>query len=266
MVKVNNISTKDLSELISDENDFWSEIFEKESSKVINSFSHYWWELYYKEMISYVKSVVNIYDNSFNLLEAGSGSGKASILLGKNVDRTFLDISSAALDYAKKLANHFQVFNIKYIEGNIFEMPFPNDQYSLVWNIGVIEHYNKSEIKKILEEMARVTKQHGRIIIGFPNFQSLQIQKARLLKCKFLKFIPGYRLGSEIFYTPQDIIDISNSINSLNLMDYTIIGNPLFIETPKFILNSIGRKIDKMKTKNKFLHLLVFEKSNNNIL
>ena len=250
-----------LKKTIQEENEFWTKIFKKEDKNFVNEFSSHWWKLYYQEISGYIRSFFD-FNGDFNLLEAGSGSGKASILLGKNVRRTFLDISPSALQFAKKLSTRFGTSNIDYVEGDIFIMPFENNQFTLTWNIGVVEHYSKKEIKEILREMIRVTKNDGYVIIGFPNFKSFPIIKAKLLKKNIFKYISGYRLGSEINYSLEEIQALAKSVSSneinLKLIDSTTLGNPLIMETPKIIIKLLGRFFEKIFYDRKFLHMLVF--------
>lgn len=249
-----------LKNIIHDENQFWTNIFVSENLKQTKDFSHYWWKLYYKEISEYVKQFINLNDKDFSILEAGSGSGKASILLGKNINRTFLDISEAALTYAKKLSAHFGAENIKYIEGDIFNMPFKKKTFSLVWNIGVIEHYEINDIILMMKEMYRVTKDDGYIIIGFPNYHSLPIKKAKILKKKIFNFIPGYRLGSEKFYEMEEIIRLAEINLDIKLYKSVMVGNPLIMETPKFILKLFGTFLAKKYSHRKFLNIIVLKK------
>ena len=188
------------------ENEYWSQIFHE--AKIQNSdkklFSSYWWEDYYKEIVQFINTETALNSN-WKILEAGSGSGKSSILLGKNLDRTFLDISDKALEFAKHLANKFEAKNIKYIQGNIFEMSFVEKSFDFVWNIGVVEHYEKPQILEMMNEMIRVTKNNGYLAIGVPNFWSGATLKAWALKHRVFDKISGYRLDTEKFYSEDEL-------------------------------------------------------------
>lgn len=250
-----------------EENQFWSEIFKKEiTNRNDNSneyFSSYWWEEYYKSITNHVLNLLSRY-SSPEVLEAGSGSGKASILLGKDVDRTFLDISKEALEYSKHLADKFECNNIKYIEGDIFNLPFKDDKFDFTWNIGVIEHYPENLVEDIMKEMIRVTRSGGLICIAFPNFNSLPIVKARILKFRIFSFIKGYRLGSEKKYNKDMLLKLANNISlksekKIIASEVFYVGNPLFMETPKVILRCIGPIINKVFPKNRFLTMVFFD-------
>jgi len=250
----------ELKKIIEHENRTWSKVFEAELKKTGNEkFSSYWWENYYQELTAFVNELL-IKNDSNNILEAGSGSGKATILLKNSFPKTLLDISPAALKYAGFLAEKFECKNVKHIEGNIFEMPFKSGVFDFVWNIGVVEHYDLKKIDLIFQEMIRVCSENGIIAVGIPNFYSGPIIKAWILKK--IKVLPGYKLDTEKFYKINDIIKVlkNSSKKRGRKIDYIHIeyfGNPLIMETPKFIIKSIGKLLNRIFRKNKFLILIV---------
>lgn len=250
----------DLQKIIENEDDHWSKIFKAELEKNSNKkFSSFWWEEYYDELTNFVNQ--KMFENHFKtVIEAGSGSGKATILLNENFDRTLLDVSLSALEYAKYLSDKFNVKNIKYVKGNIFSMPFKNNAFDFVWNIGVIEHYGIDDIKAIIREMFRICNKPGFVVVGMPNCCSGPILKAWLLKN--LKFISGYKLNTEKFYKTNEIINLFQKIgqesgNKIEYIKIKYFGNPLIMETPKFILKTVGRLASFLLRRNKFLILII---------
>lgn len=251
---------RNLKEIIKHENAGWSEIFKIELEKKDDKkFSSFWWENYYKELSNEVNEIIS--GSNFNVvLEAGSGSGKATLLLSKKLNKTLLDISPVALEYAKYIADKFGVKGMNFIEGDIFSLPFEDKSFDFVWNIGVIEHYELDDIKLIIKEMVRVCSKAGIVAVGIPNLYSGPILKARLLK--LFKFIPGYKLGTEKFYNPSEIENIIREVNKESVrkvlnVEIRYFGNPLFMETPKYILNTLGLLMSLIFRKNKFLILII---------
>jgi len=250
----------DLKKIIEHENSNWSKIFQIELEKNSDKkFSSFWWESYYDELTNGVNKIM-LADSLNTILEAGSGSGKATLLLNGKLHKTLLDISPIALEYAKHTANKFEVENINFVEGNIFSMPFKNNNFDFVWNIGVIEHYELDDIKLIIDEMVRVCNKSGIVAVGMPNFYSGPILKARLLK--LLKFIPGYKLDTEKFYEISKIENIFKEVSKesgrkITYLETKYFGNPLIMETPRFILETMGGLISSLFRKNKFLMLII---------
>ncbi len=250
----------DLKKITNHENANWGKIFQVELEKNSDQkFSSFWWESYYNEIINSINKIT-LTGGLNAILEAGSGSGKATILLNKKLHKTLLDISPVALKYAKHIANKFKAENINFTEGNIFSMPFKNNNFDFVWNIGVIEHYKLDDIKSIIKEMIRVCNKSGIVAVGMPNFYSGPILKARLLK--LFKFIPGYKLDTEKFYERSEIERIFKEVSKesgrkITYLETKYFGNPLIMETPKFILKTIGGLISRLFKKNKFLILII---------
>ena len=252
-----------LSDIVERENRFWSDVFEKEleRDKIANrDYTSAWWRLYYDEIRTSIKSHLAQY-NDVRVLEAGSGSGKASILLGRDLRRTLLDISAQALNYAKYLSQKFQAQNVTYVQGDIFSLPFKDRSFDLTWNIGVVEHYASDKVILIVREMVRVTAPGGQIAVGVPNFRSLPIIKARLLRLPFLQFIPGYRIGSERRYTAEQVKTLAceaaaEERRNIQLVEIEYFGNPLLTESPRWLLYTLGRLAERAFPRRKFLILV----------
>lgn len=248
--------------IIEHENAHWSKIFKAELEKNDSKkFSSFWWEDYYAELTRFVNQIM-FEGHLKNVLEAGSGSGKATILLDKSYNKTLLNISFTALEYSRFLANKFNAQDIKFFEGDIFSIPFKDDSFNFVWNIGVIEHYTLDSVESITREMIRVCSKSGVVAVGMPNFYSGPILKAWILK--ILKFIPGYKLDTEKFYEIDEIKKIFQKVSKksgkeIASIEIEYFGNPLIMETPKFILKTVGRLVSLLFRRNKFLILIVYK-------
>lgn len=246
----------------------WGEIFRKELEKDSQQkFSSYWWKYYYEQILIETNKIFTNKKN-LNVLEAGSGSGKATLLSFPDSSITLLDISPEGLSVAKRLAESYKINKVKYVEGNMFFMPFDNEKFDLVWNIGAIEHYDEELIFDLISEMFRVSKKNGYVAVAIPNFKSLPIKKATLLANskfkKFLSFIPGYRLDTEKFYKHEDIENIFKKVaNSkgiiLSFLKTIYLGSPLIVEAPKILINMFS-KIESFFNKSKFLMLIIVKK------
>ncbi|MFA6408367.1 MAG: class I SAM-dependent methyltransferase [Candidatus Paceibacterota bacterium] len=253
-----------LAEMLKHENESWERIFRAELAKRESErtdFSSFWWELYYTEIKKFVLQQIADYQDP-RILEAGSGSGKASILLGGEYKRTLVDISEGALEYAKYLAKRFGAENVSFLKWNIFNMPFADESFDFVWNIGVAEHYDDRGIIDIFTEMIRITERGGTVFVGIPNFKSLPIRKASILRNKFLKFIPGYRLDSEKSYSEEQMTDFlklgaTKAHRIISNVQIRYFGSPLFIESPKWLILTLGRFMEWFAPKSRFLMCIV---------
>ena len=106
------------------------------------------------------------------LLEAGCAYGLTSLLVGEQSARTLLDLEPKAVEHATALfaaANQEATFSV----GDIFSMPLPDDAFDVVFNAGVLEHFDFAGRRAALLEMLRVTKPGGIVLAAVPNHYSV---------------------------------------------------------------------------------------------
>ena len=107
-----------------------------------------------------------------SILDAGCGTGLNSLpLAARGADVTLLDIAPEALAIAKTYFTARQL-KAKYVEGSIFAMPFPDHSFDVVWNTGVIEHFEPDVRKKAVTEMLRVMKPDGVFLTLNPSAEA----------------------------------------------------------------------------------------------
>jgi len=254
---------KSLNEIVEHEKNLWEQIFKKKFTKNqinFNRFSSFWDEDYYDKITRFIDSLIKKYSYK-NLLEAGSGSGRSSIILSSDIERTLLDISPTALDYARHIAKNFGAKNIKFVPGNIFNLPFEDEKLDFVWNTGVIEHYDINAIEMILKEMIRTTKPGGMVAFGIPNFLSGPTLKAWILKY-LPESLPGYRLETENFYKNKilknSLIKIAKENNkNIDWIKIKYFGNPLPLESPKWLIKTAGKIIDFVFVRNRLMIMFI---------
>lgn len=103
------------------------------------------------------------------MLDAGAGTGLNSLALAaRGAHVTLLDIAPPALAIARTYFEEQQL-TAEYVEGSIFAMPFPDETFDVVWNTGVIEHFEPAERRLAVNEMLRVMKPDGVVLTVNPN-------------------------------------------------------------------------------------------------
>jgi dolichol-phosphate mannosyltransferase len=111
------------------------------------------------------KAILREFPADSQLLHAGCGSGQVDVALQCEMRITALDISKGALSlYAR---NNRHVAAVRH--GTIFSLPFADDTFDGVYNLGVMEHFSANEIQDILCEFRRVLKPGGKIVIFWPH-------------------------------------------------------------------------------------------------
>lgn len=218
----------------------WEKEFERNDNiGTYQEVSNYWWIDCYKDIDLTIRKNIS-FNKGMKILECGSGTGNSSLLLAGDVEKVvLLDQSRNAIDSSKKLAQYYNVKNIDFLMGDIFNMPFDGETFDFCWNIGVLEHYDAKKAKEMILEMKRVTKKRGYMCIGVPNFKSLAIARARFLSNSFLKpitnCIKGYRLDDEKSYTIKKFRKLFSDLENDNVffenISFHYAGSFLPVET-----------------------------------
>lgn len=103
--------------------------------------------------------------------EAGCGTGRFCIKIAeerKDSHVIGMDLSDVALKLALKGKELRSLNNVHFLRGDIFKMPVRDDLFDVVFNEGVIEHFH--DFEKTIDEMIRITRPEGKIIIAVPNW------------------------------------------------------------------------------------------------
>ncbi|MDH3649142.1 MAG: class I SAM-dependent methyltransferase [Saprospiraceae bacterium] len=129
-----------------------------------------------------------------SMIELGCGSGRNSMRLAKmGANVSLLDLSQSVLDKARI---HYDAEGVsaKFVQGNIFDIPLDNDTFFVVWNAGVIEHWEGEEQVSVIREMLRISKASGYVVTLNPNKSSLLHDKGK----RVLAWIGKYAYTDEI--------------------------------------------------------------------
>lgn len=125
------------------------------------------------------------------ILEAGSGTGRVSRKLAEQGARVvLLDFVLDALYRSK--AEKPQVVATS-VCGSIFALPFADGSFDIVWNGGVLEHYDEGEQQAALREMVRVCRRGGMVITMNPYRKALFYRIAK----RYLMLRKKWRYGKE---------------------------------------------------------------------
>jgi len=115
-----------------------------------------------KEMVSYLHL-----SPSAKVLELACGTGRDSqniaALLDQNGELFVQDISGSMLQQCRNKLKKFSV-PVEYSIGNASYLAFPDNYFDAVYSFGGLNVF--SDIKRSLQEMVRVTKPNGRIVVG----------------------------------------------------------------------------------------------------
>ncbi|ADG83680.1 class I SAM-dependent methyltransferase [Thermincola potens] len=168
------------------------------------------------------------------ILEAGSGTGLTSLLLSrKSAQVTLMDISAAALEISKR---NFELDGQKavFMRGSIFDIPAPDASYDVVWNAGVLEHFNFEQQKLAIKEMLRVCKPNGMVITLNPYAKAYIYRIGKFIQEKLGVWPFGYE-------EPVKTLKLHIPVTGVLVREYSI-G---FKEQLTYLYPSIFAKITK---------------------
>ncbi|MFX0097673.1 MAG: class I SAM-dependent methyltransferase [Candidatus Hodarchaeota archaeon] len=133
-----------------------------------------------------------IRDQSF--LEAGSGLGFASLKICLSKGKVILlDIDSNILRVSHRFFFQRGLLDSAYfVAGTVSHLPFRDDLFDVVWNSGVLEHFNILKQREFIHEMVRVLKPRGILAVIVPNKDAFVYNVSRVLRRKMGCWSYGY--------------------------------------------------------------------------
>ncbi|MBU4348422.1 class I SAM-dependent methyltransferase [Patescibacteria group bacterium] len=152
-----------------------------------------------------IQNGLNLLEASYDsVLEFGYGSGLLLPTLGsacKNLSA--IDIVSEPEKIKLSLDRMGLVVDLK--KGDITKVAYPSDSFDLIVGFSVFEHISNSE--PILEEMHRILKSRGQLLVGMPRVDGLME--------KFFKFI-GYKdINEHHVMSFEKFLDMANKYFSV---------------------------------------------------
>lgn len=121
------------------------------------------------------KTFLGNLDRSIRILEVGSNIGNQLQLLKRMGFKNLYGIEPQeyAVELSKKIAKGINIIN-----GNVFDIPFKDGYFDLVFTSGVLIHINPQDIKRAMKEICRCSKTY---IWGFeyysPKYRKIKYRR-----------------------------------------------------------------------------------------
>jgi SAM-dependent methyltransferase len=189
--------------------DFWDRFWESdELEKFIRR----------SESNMYTDMALKYLPKGARILEGGCGRGQVVHSL------KFQGYDSVGIDFAAKTvkAVNDAVPELDVVVGDVFDLPFGDDEFDGYVSVGVIEHFWDG-YDKILSEMARVIKPGGYLFLTAPAMSLLRRTKARL--GLYPKNV-SENIDSELFY--QFAVNVKQLKKDLRKYDFEIEEQSLY--------------------------------------
>ena len=168
------------------------------------------------ECLTTLKFLSPYLNKSTKVLEIGCGAGYYGLQIKNKIKSyTGLDICQRNIKEFELAIKETNSKNLKAVLGDALCLPFENEKYDLVLNLGPLYHLNKKNAEKSINESIRVCKKNGIIAFAymnkFGNFVKLCAQEC------FIGLYPTHELlenilkhntddeGLFFFTTPEEI-------------------------------------------------------------
>lgn len=157
-----------------------------------------------------VQKVLDSFEKDSNNIDMGCGNGK-NMLYRKDINFTGIDISQKFIDICEKK-------NLNCYKSDVRETIFENDKFDNSISIAVIHHiYSIEERLKAINEMFRITKQNGTILIYVWAFEQLPNSKRHFtLQDTYVPF----KINDETHLRYYHVYKENELINEINSCDY----------------------------------------------
>lgn len=186
-----------------------------------------------------IKLLINLAADKEEILDLGCGEGtRLSLISKKGIG---IDISKKAIGIAKK-----EFPKLNFLVGDLERLPFKDNSFDLVYSAYVFEHLTNPE--KVIEEVKRVLKTNGDLVIICPNYGSPNRASPPFKGSRTIKIITGFL---------KDFIYLFKRVNHLNWnrvipisrkdsydTDWDVTVEPYSLSLEKYLKNS-GFKIVK---------------------
>jgi ubiquinone/menaquinone biosynthesis C-methylase UbiE len=133
----------------------------------------------WKQKKDYMKKTINSLPIK-NIIDFGCGDGGILNIIKDDLNYVGIDISPTQIRLAKKQTKKLNKKNVSLQVGNVLELNFDDNSFDAAMACDVVEHV--LSVKKIFEQLRRVVKKNGYILISIPNEKLWEIARGILLK------------------------------------------------------------------------------------
>lgn len=98
-------------------------------------------------------------------LDLGTAVGHTAFALSQTVGRVVgIDLTEEMLDLARRLAAERGFANVRFVRGDVADLPFPDASFDVVTSRYSAHHYGQP--RQVLREVARVLRPGGRFVLA----------------------------------------------------------------------------------------------------
>jgi ubiquinone/menaquinone biosynthesis C-methylase UbiE len=137
-------------------------------------------ETFGPRVLNWVKDWIPVGISGSKVLVVGGGTGAETVVFSREgAEVTALEPSEDACGIIRDKAKHYQLKNIRVVNGVAEEMDLPSNEFDLMICFTVLEHTQNPEA--CLEEMVRTLKPKGWLFLVTPDYRGVYEQHYKML-------------------------------------------------------------------------------------
>lgn len=200
----------------------------------------------------FIKELLNLLNQGkiFNILDIGSGEGSIINFLSHYCkDKKFYGIDVAEIGIRKSIDKNIPNSEFKIYDGKT--IPYRNNYFDLTFSTFVFEHLKTP--KSLFDEIVRVTKNNGYILIVCPNYGSPFFRSPcnranpffLMLKRLFQRLLPSYFFRNDFRWNKVRPIFLDKDTY---IIDYDTLVEPNLLFFKKFLDNQKKFRVIKLNS------------------
>lgn len=160
---------------------------------------------YFKQRKDVIKLLPKLNRNAI-LLDAGCSIGTFEEILNDITSPQYKIISIDFAPEAIKIARSKSIPNIEFLCADINSLPFKSNHFDCIVMVAVIEHLSNKQ--KALNELKRILKDEGQIIITTPNKKNIILKIHNFLIRIALRIIGRKEIDKDEYLSQKELIQL----------------------------------------------------------
>lgn len=164
-----------------------------------------------------------------NVMDLGCGTGRHTIYLAKKDFHVYAtDVSEAGLEITKSKVSDLALDNVEFKQHDMRDIPFESDYLDAILCVWTTGHGTLSDAEKNVNEMYRVLKPKGIVVIDYASIDDARYGKGQLIeKDTFLNNMEGEENIPHHYSSIEEIEDLYKKFTSVDIrpIDYYFFDN-----------------------------------------
>ncbi|MFI5134365.1 MAG: class I SAM-dependent methyltransferase [Chitinophagales bacterium] len=205
-------------------------------------------QAYSEAQYKWARKSLALYDGYIDLqnkivLDAGCGPGGKTVYFSEQGCKEVfgVDIDENRIEYAKDFATMKSATGIKFIVGNLANLPFEAESFDFIFLNDVVEHLERPILESALAECKRVIKANGKICMEFPPWTSYDA--AHLYDFIYIPWCQVFFSDKTLINVMRRIAKVPPTVGKLSHEEHFLELNRITIKEAKQLFRKLQFKI-----------------------